>query len=103
MRQRLLPSFPEGALRIGEMVSILMKDGQLTYFIGGDSYFSHPVGDLKSQRFALTSLMANRHLRAVDLPAAVHSAPHPDALEEAQRVTVRPRFTGKRRPTSRAS
>ena len=103
MRQRLLPGFPERALRIGEMVSMLVKDGQDTYFIGGDSYFSQPVGDLKSQRFALTSLMANRHLRSVDLPATVHSAQYADALEDAQLATVRPRFTGKRRPTSRAS
>ena len=42
MRQRLLPGFPEGALRIGEMVSMLVKDGQVTYFIGNFS-ISHGI------------------------------------------------------------
>ena len=76
MRQRFLPGFPEGAQRIGEMVSILEKDGQVTYFFGSDNYYAHPVGDQQGRRFALTSLMANRHLRAVDLQKEPLCIPH---------------------------
>jgi hypothetical protein len=76
MKQRLLPGFPEGAQRVGEMVSVLKKDGQVTYFIGDDNYFSHPEGDLKSQRFALASLMINGHVRAVDLEKEPLCIPH---------------------------
>ena len=66
-RQSLIPGFPEGAQRIGESLSILERDGQVIYFVGGDNYFSHPQGDIKSRRFVLASLMENNHVRAVDL------------------------------------
>ena len=66
-RQSLIPGFPEGAQRIGKSLSILERDGQVIYFVGGDNYFSHPQGDIKSRRFALASLMENGHVRAVDL------------------------------------
>ena len=38
----LAAGFPGGALRIGEMVSMLVKDGQVTYFIGNFS-ISHGI------------------------------------------------------------
>jgi len=66
-KQSFIPGFPDGAQRIGEWLSILEHDGKVTYFVGGDNYFSHPRGDVKSRRFALASLMDNGHVRAVDL------------------------------------
>lgn len=61
---------------MGELLSVLTKDGQVTYFIGSDNYFSHPVGDDKCRRFVLTSLMANDHVRARDLEKPPLSIPH---------------------------
>jgi hypothetical protein len=65
--QLLLPSFPDGASRIGDGLSILDKEGRVTYFVGGDNYFSHPRDDASSRRFILASLMENGHVRACDL------------------------------------
>jgi len=67
MRQPFLPGFPEGAVRVGQSVSILKKDGSVTYFICGDNYFAHAEGDRVCERFVLTSLMINRHVRASEL------------------------------------
>jgi transposase-like protein len=75
-KQSLIPGFPVGAQRIGESLSILERDGQVIYFVGGDNYFSHPQGDLKSRRFALASLMENSHVRAVDLEGPPLLIPH---------------------------
>lgn len=75
-RQSLIPGFPEGAQRIGNSLSILERDGQVIYFVGGDNYFSHPQGDIKSRRFALASLMENGHVRAVDLEGPPLLVPH---------------------------
>jgi transposase len=44
--------------------------------LGGDNYFSHPSGDKKSERFALTSLMENGHVRARDLEQPPLNIPH---------------------------
>ncbi len=66
-KQSFLPGFPEGAQRIGEALSILKQDGRVTYFVGGDNYVDHPVGDKAGERFAFACLMQNRHIRAVDL------------------------------------
>jgi Transposase protein len=68
--QLLLPGFPDGASRIGDMLSILKKEGRVTYFVGGDNYFSHGEGDASSHRFILASLMENGHVRACDLEKA---------------------------------
>ncbi len=70
-RQLLLPGFPEGSSRIGDALSILKKDGRITYFVAGDNYFSHAEGDPSSLRFILATLMDNGHVRASDL----HKAP----------------------------
>ncbi len=75
-RQSLIPGFPEGAQRIGQSLSILERDGQVIYFVGGDNYFSHPHGDIKSRRFVLASLMENGHVRAVDLEGPPLLVPH---------------------------
>jgi len=70
-KQDFLPGFPDGAQRIGlSGLSILEKGGTVTYFLGGDNYFSHPAGDKQSERFVLTSLMENGHVRARDLEGA---------------------------------
>lgn len=76
LKQSLLPGFPDGAQKIGRSLSILEKDGQVTYFVGGDNYFAHPEGDEQSRRFALTSLMENGHVRARDLEQAPLLIPH---------------------------
>lgn len=66
-RQQFLPDFPDGAIKIGNSLSILKKEGLVTYFVGGDNYFSHPEGDLKGQRFAFATLMENGHVRPCEL------------------------------------
>ena len=75
-KQSFLPGFPDGAQRIGTWLSILEKDGLVIYFLGGDNYFSHPMGDRKSERFALTSLMENGHVRACELEQPPLSLAH---------------------------
>jgi hypothetical protein len=62
-KQSFLPGFPDGAQKIGTWLSILEKEGSVTYFLGEDNYFSHPKGDKKSEQFALTSLMENGRAR----------------------------------------
>ena len=69
-KQSLLEDCPVGAQKIGHSLSILEKDGRVTYFVGGDNYFSHPQGDEPSRRFVLASLMENGHVRARDLEGA---------------------------------
>lgn len=75
-KQSLLPGFPEGAQKVGVALSILEKDNTVTYFVGGDNYYSHPKGDNQSRRFALASLMENGHVRACDLEKPPLSIPH---------------------------
>lgn len=67
IKQSLIPGFPVGAQRVGESLSILEHVGQVTYFLWGDNYFSHPQSDIKSRRYVLASLMHNGHVRPVDL------------------------------------
>ena len=74
--QLLIPGFPVGAQRIGEALSILEKDGRVTYFVGGDNYFSHPLEEKSARRYALASLMENGHVRAIDLEGAPLCIPH---------------------------
>ena len=68
MPQLLLPGMPEGAIRINSVVSRLPKDGQVTWFLGADNYFSHPADDSAGHRLALATLMANGHAR----PSQIH-------------------------------
>jgi transposase-like protein len=63
MPQLLLQGFPDGAIRIGATLSVLKKEGRVTYFVGSDSYFSHPESDSGAQRFAIATLIANGHVR----------------------------------------
>lgn len=71
-----LPGFPEGAIRVGKTLSILNKDGNVTYFIGADNYYSHKEDDVQTRRFALASLMENNHIRPCDLEGPPLCIPH---------------------------
>jgi len=75
-KQLLIPGFPDGAQRIGEAVSMVEKDGWVTYFVGSDDYFRHTKDDVRSRRFILTSLMENKHLKAADLSSPPLLIPH---------------------------
>ena len=75
MPQILLQGFPDGASRIGPVVSILKKDGLVTYFVGPDNYFSHPDNDKSSFRFAIATLIANQHVKACEVEAGL-DIPH---------------------------
>lgn len=76
MRQPFLPGFPHGAERIGSGLSILKEGGTTTYFAGSDNYFSHPEDDRSGERFALASLLINRHVRAIELERSSLKLPH---------------------------
>ena len=75
MPQILLQGFPDNASRIGPVVSILKKDGLVTYFVGPDNYFSHPDNDKSSFRFAIATLIANQHAKACEVEAGL-DIPH---------------------------
>jgi len=75
-QQLLLPGFPDGASRIGDVLSVLKKEGRVFYFVGGDNYFSHLLGDVASFRFALATLMENGHVRACELARPPLCLPH---------------------------
>lgn len=68
--QLLLPGFPDGSSRISDALSILRKDGRITYFLWGDNYFSHGVNDKPFSHYILASLMDNGHVRPCDLAKA---------------------------------
>ena len=76
MKQAFLPGCPHGAEKIGNGLSLLKEEATVTYFLGSDNYFSHAPGDRSGERFALTSLMVNRHVRAVDLERSSLGIPH---------------------------
>ena len=65
--QLFLPGFPEGSIKIGNSLSILKKEGRVTYFVGNDNYFSHREGDTRGHKFVLASLIENGHVRPCDL------------------------------------
>lgn len=75
-KQSLLPGFPDGAQKIGNVLSILEKGDQVTYFVDGDNYFSHPKSDDQSRRFTLAALMENGHVKARDLEKPPMLIPH---------------------------
>jgi len=70
MPQLLLQGFPDGAIRIGSTLSVLKKEGRVTYFIGSDSYFSHAETDAAGRHFAIATLIANRHVHASEVEAS---------------------------------
>ncbi|TVS21077.1 MAG: hypothetical protein EA424_00720 [Planctomycetaceae bacterium] len=76
MPQLLLQGFPDGAIRIGSTLSVLKKEGTVTYFVGPDNFFSHPESDSGAQRFALATLVANGHVRPIEVESSCLGIPH---------------------------
>ena len=76
MPQLLFAGFPEGAIRIGSILSILKKEGEVTYFVGDDNYFSHAEADRCGQRFAIATLISNRHVKACEVEASSLGIPY---------------------------
>ena len=76
MPQLLLQGFPDGAIRIGATLSVLKKEGTVTYFVGPDNFYSHPESDGGAQRFALATLIANGHVRPSEVERSSLGIPH---------------------------
>ena len=87
--QLLLPDFPDGATCIACGLHILNKDGELTYFVGGDNYFRHRLDDRASYRFILASLMDNGHVRPSELEAAPLCIPHRSLMNWLKQLRTR--------------
>lgn len=66
---------PEGTIRINPVVSRLSKDGQVTWFLRVNTYFSHPTDDSAGHRLALATLMANGHTRPSQIQKTLGTAP----------------------------
>jgi hypothetical protein len=86
MPQLLLHGFPDGAIRIGTVVSVLKTDTRVTYFVGPDNYFSHAVGDESGFRFIIATLMASGHVRACDVTASPFGIPHRTLMNWARQL-----------------
>ena len=76
MPQLLLQGFPDGAIRIGPALSVLKKEGTVTYFVGPDNFYSHPASDLAGQRFAIATLIANGHVRSSEVERSALGIAH---------------------------
>ena len=76
MPQLLLQGFPDGAIRIGATVSVLKKEGRVTYFVGSDNYFWHAEGDEAGLRLSIATLIANRHVRASEVATSDLGIPY---------------------------
>ncbi len=76
MPQLLLQGFPDGASRIGGALSILEKNGHVTYFVGADNYFSHATEDTAGQRMAISMLIRNGHVRACEVESSRLGIPY---------------------------
>jgi len=87
LSEQFLPGFPEGSTKVGDAgVSILNKEGRVTYFVGSDNYFSHSEGDEKARRFALALLIENDHVRPRDFEAAPWCIPHRTLMNWTRRL-----------------
>ncbi len=76
MPQLLFQGFPDGAIRIGTTLSVLKKEGTVTYFVGPDSFFSHPESDRGARRFAIATLIVNGHVRPSEVERSGLGIPH---------------------------
>ena len=76
MPQLLLQGFPDGASRIGDTLSVLEKNGWITYFVGADNYFSHTTEDTAGQRMAISMLIRNGHVRACEVESSRLGIPY---------------------------
>ncbi|MEI6352149.1 MAG: putative transposase [Verrucomicrobiota bacterium] len=86
MSQLLLQGFPDGAIRIGVTLSVLKKEGHVTYFLGSDNYFSHAETDAAGQRFALATLVANGHVRASEVEVSGLGIAHRTLMHWTQQL-----------------
>lgn len=89
MPQLLLQGFPDGAIRIGSALSVLKKEGQITYFIGSDNFFSHADTDRAGQRFALATLVSNGHVRASEVERSALDIAHRTLMRWIKQLAVR--------------
>ena len=88
MPQLMLQGFPDGAIRIGPVVSVLRKEERVTYFVGADNYFSHAPGDAASgRRFAISTLIANRHVRACEVAASQLGIAHRNLMRWTRQLS----------------
>jgi transposase-like protein len=102
--QPFLIGFPDGAMKIGDSLSILKKEKRVTYFVGCDNYFSHTEGDLRSQRFAFATLLVNGHVRPRDLEEPPLSIPHRTLMNWQEQLRDKgPESFFRRRRTSNVS
>lgn len=89
MPQLLLQGFPDGAIRISSVLSVLKKEGQVTYFLGGDNFYSHPESDRSGQRFAIATLIANGHVRASEVEGSALGVPHRTLMNWTEQLATR--------------
>lgn len=89
MPQLLLQGFPDGAIKIGSVVSLLRKDSKLTYFVGSDNFYSHPVSDIASHRFMIATLVANGHARACEVESSELNIPHRTLMNWTKQLAER--------------
>lgn len=89
MPQLLLQGFPDGAIRIGSSLNVLDKEGKRTYFVGPDNYFSHAAGDAVSQRFAISTLIDNGHVRACEVTRSPLGIPHRTLMNWTRQLAER--------------
>jgi len=87
--QLQLPGFPEGAISVNSLVRVLRKDGRVTYFLGSDNYFSHREQDKAGQRFAIATLIANHHVRPVEVERSELGIPHRTVMHWCQQLEER--------------
>ena len=89
MPQLLLQGFPDGAIRIGAELSVLKKEGHVTYFLGSDNFFSHRASDRGAQRFAIATLIANGHVCASEVERSALNIPHRTLMNWTRQLAVR--------------
>jgi len=67
-------------------LSVLKKEGHVTYFLGSDNYFSHAETDAAGQRFALATLVANGHVRASEVEVSGLGIAHRTLMHWTQQL-----------------
>jgi len=87
MTQLRIPGFPAGSIFINERVSVLTKEGRVTYFLGSDNYFSHREGDKASRRFIIASLIYNNHARVVEVVRSALNIPQRSVMRWLKQYT----------------
>ena len=81
--QLIFPGFLDGAKRVNNVVSVIEKEGCVSYLIGQDVFFSHEQEDRKSRSFAIASLVVNAHARPCEVKDVLGVAPRTLILKKA--------------------